>query len=79
MDIPSVPDADSGKERKSPFFMVGLALVVYGLILAGVAGLTAIKGASFKVIALNAGAGAAMIIIGLAMRLSAAKKQRRTV
>jgi SSS family transporter len=77
MDVPSVPDAGAEKQRRSPFFMVGLALIVYGLVLAAVAGWTAVKGASFKVIVLNACAGAAMVIVGLAMRLSAARKQRR--
>lgn len=75
MDIPSQPDAVSQKPRRSPFFMVGLALIVYGLVLAGVAGWTALQNASFQVVALNGGAAAAMIVLGLAMRLSAQRKK----
>ncbi len=79
MAIPSLPDAAAAKPRRSPFFMVGLALIVYGLILLAVAAFTATQGAAFKAMALNAGAGAAMIALGAAMRLAASRKQRKSI
>lgn len=76
MDVPSRPDVEATRPRRSPFAMVGLALIVYGLILAAVAALTAVKASAFMVTALNAAAGLAMIGLGLAMRIRAGRKPR---
>jgi SSS family solute:Na+ symporter len=78
MDIPSVPDADTVEHKRSPFTLVGLALMIYGLILCGLAAWTALKGASLKVFGLNAAAGGAMIAVGLIMRAITSRKQSKT-
>jgi SSS family solute:Na+ symporter len=78
MDIPSVPDADTVEHKRSPFALVGLALMIYGLILGALAAWTAFKGASLKVVGLNAVASAAMIAVGLIMRVITARRQSKS-
>ncbi len=75
MDVPSVPEGGPERARRSPFSIVGLALVFYGLVLLAVAGWTAARHASPKVIGLNTAASLAMIVLGLLMRLSGRKRQ----
>lgn len=75
MKLPSLAEPSPDRQRQSPFSIVGLALIAYGLILLVVAVLVATRHAPPKTIILNGLASLAMILSGLAMRHAAGRKK----
>jgi SSS family transporter len=74
MDRPSEPQIEPGRKRRSPFGMVGISLMIYGVILLGVAIMTWIKGNPSRVYLLNFLASGLMLATGFLLKILSARK-----
>ncbi len=76
MDVPSVPARDE-RQRRSPFGMVGICLIIYGVILAGVFGMLAAKGAGARALMANGVGAAFLLAVGALMKVRSDRHRKR--
>jgi len=74
MRRPSFPEAGTIKPRKSPFFMVGLAVISYGIVIGFIALVIALQKASPRAVALNGGVSLFFILLGLTLATLSGKR-----
>jgi SSS family solute:Na+ symporter len=69
MSVPSEPKIEPEKRRRSPFGIVGVGLMIYGVIIAAVGIFLGFQSRAQNAFAVNLAAGAVMFVTGLLLRV----------
>jgi len=78
MSVPSEPKVDTGRKVESPFWLVGLSLIAYGIIFFGVIIFNAAKGVPQR-LSVNITAAGLTLFSGLLFSMFSKRKKNRAV
>jgi len=69
MSVPSEPQIEPGRKRRSPFGVVGIGLMIYGAIIAAVGAFLMVRTQAEKAFAVNLAAGGLMFLTGFLLKI----------